>query len=54
MTRERLIEDKENMEEILERTAVRVDIWQDRFIYAMARAIFDILDELIRRKNNEV
>ena len=50
MTKERLMEDREYMEEILIRTADRVDIWQDRFIYAMARAIYDILDELIRNK----
>lgn len=50
MTIERLNEDRENMEEILIRTADRVDIWQDRFIYAMARAIWDILNELIKIK----
>ena len=51
MTRERLMEDREYMEEILIHTAERTDIWQDRFIYAMACAIYDILDELIRRKD---
>jgi len=50
MTRERLLEDKEYMEEILERTAERCDIWQDRFIYMMARSIYDILDTLIKIK----
>ena len=50
MTKERLMEDREYMEEILIRTADRIDIWQDRFIYTMARAIYDILDELIRNK----
>ena len=50
MTKERLMEDREYIEEILIRTADRVDIWQDRFFYAMARAIYDILDELIKNK----
>lgn len=49
----RLMEDREYMEEIMIRTADRCDIWQDRFIYMMARTIYDILDELIRRKMNE-
>lgn len=53
MTRERLLEDKENMEEVLIRTADRCDIWQDRFIYAMARAIYDILDTLIKLKEKK-
>lgn len=50
MTTKRLQEDRENMEEILIRTADRVDIWQDRFIYAIAKAIYDILDELLKQK----
>lgn len=50
MTRERLVEDLEYMEEVMIRTADRCDIWQDRFIYMMARSIYDILRELIRQK----
>lgn len=38
-----LIKDMENMEEIMCRTAERCDIWQDRFIYHIALAIYDIL-----------
>ena len=56
MVRERLLEDKENMEEVLIRTAPRCDIWQDRFIHAMARAIYDILDTILKMQekiNNE-
>ena len=53
MTKKRLMEDRAYIEEIMERTAEPTDIWQDRFIYMMARAIYDILDELIRRKMNE-
>ena len=33
----------EDMEEVMHRTADRCDIWQDRFIYAMARAIWYLL-----------
>ena len=50
MVTKRLMEDREYMEEIMIRTANRTDIWQDRFIYALARSIYDILDELIRQK----
>jgi len=53
MTIKRLMEDRAYIEEIMERTAEPTDIWQDRFIYMMARTIYDILDELIRRKMNE-
>lgn len=50
----RLMEDREYMEEIMCKTAEPTDIWQDRFIYMMARSIYDILDELIRRKIDEM
>ena len=53
MTIKRLMEDRAYIEEIMEKTAEPTDIWQDRFIYMMARTIYDILDELIRRKMNE-
>lgn len=45
MNRQVLTEDLINMEEILERTATRKDIWQDRFIYAMALAIWHLLQD---------
>lgn len=45
----RLTEDAANMVEIMERTGERSDIWQDRFIYYIARAIYDLID-YIRRK----
>ena len=48
MRRKRLKEDMEYMEEIMIRTADRCDIWQDRFIYMIARSIYDILRELLR------
>ena len=54
MITKRLMEDREYMEEIMCKTAEPTDIWQDRFIYVMARSIYDILDELIRRKIDEM
>lgn len=42
--------DAENMLEIMERTADRCDIWQDRFVYAMAKAIWHILCHIERRE----
>ena len=54
MITKRLMEDREYMEEIMCKTAEPTDIWQDRCIYMMARSIYDILDELIRRKIDEM
>lgn len=48
--KDRLNEDIENMIEIMERTSYRADIWQDRFIYAMAKAIWDILNWIRRQQ----
>ena len=51
MTRmDKLVEDMANMEEVLSRTADRCDIWQDRLIHAMARAIWDILCYIMRKE----
>lgn len=50
MTRKRLTEDLENMEEVLCRTANRCDIWQDRFVHAIARAVYDILLWILRKE----
>jgi hypothetical protein len=41
--------DLENMDEVMERTAVRTDIWQDRYIYWIAKAIRDILVWIVRK-----
>lgn len=51
--RDELIKDLDAMEEILTKTAGRCDIWQDRFIHAMARAIFHLLTVTIRRIDRE-
>lgn len=51
MKREELIRDIENMETITDRLARRSDIWQDRFIYWIAKAILDIL-QWIRKEED--
>ena len=43
-----LVRDLENMETIMEKTADRCDIWQDRFIYWIAKAIYDMGKAIIR------
>lgn len=40
---DKLTQDAMNMLEVMERTADRCDIWQDRFIYWMAKAIYDVI-----------
>ena len=52
MTRDRLNEQKENMDKIMDRLGGRRDdIWQDRFIYDIAAAIHDLLVEKEREKD---
>lgn len=48
--RDELIRDMEAMEQGMERTADRCDIWQDRLIYAMCLAIYHILQWILRRE----
>lgn len=47
-----LITDLDAMEEAMSRTADRADIWQDRIIYAMARAVWHLLKREIRRERD--
>ena len=51
--RDELIRDMEAMEQGMERTADRCDIWQDRLIYAMCKVIRDILLWILRRDKHE-
>ena len=44
-----LLKDLENMEEVLSRTAGRTDIWQNRIIYAIAKAVYHLLLVEIRK-----
>lgn len=48
--KERLTEDMLNVETVMEKTADRVDIWQDRIIYVFAKALWDILEWIIRKE----
>ena len=50
---DKLKEDLDAMLEIMERTSYRCDIWQDRFIYNMAKAIYHILEYIIRKENSK-
>ena len=48
--REELIKSMDEIEDVLSRTADRCDIWQDRCVHSMARAIYLILKWIIRRE----
>ncbi len=48
-----LLHDLDNMETAMCRTADRCDIWQDRLIYAMCKAIYDLLKWALRRDKHE-
>ena len=47
---EELTKDLNDIEDIMCRTANRCDIWQDRFIYIIAKAIYHII-RYIKIKN---
>jgi hypothetical protein len=51
--REELIRDMDNMEEAMMRTADRCDIWQDRVIYAMCKAIYDLLKWAVKMEDKK-
>ena len=51
MSRNELVKAKDEMETALSITANRCDIWQDRIIHSMARAIWLVLDYIIRRED---
>ena len=53
MSRNELIRSMDEMEDVLSRTANRCDIWQDRVIHSMARAIWLLLDFAIRRIDHD-
>lgn len=44
-----LRKDAEAMEEAMSRVAGRCDIWQDRIIYAICRAVWHLLQAELRR-----
>lgn len=56
MTKERktaFLKDLEDMEDGMSRTAERSDIWQDRLVYALCRAVWHILTFLMLKFGKE-
>ena len=49
MLEKQIVRDLENMEEVMTKTSERTDIWQDRYIYWIAKAIWDILTWIVRK-----
>lgn len=49
-----LTKDAVNMTDVMIRLGDRSDIWQDRFIYWMAKAIYDIIKVLLRYRKELV
>lgn len=49
--RERLVKDIDAMERVMSKTADRCDIWQDRCVYAIAKAVWDILQFIVKRED---
>lgn len=46
--KKQMLKDMEHMEEAMERTVNRTDIWQDRIIYWMAVALFHALTWIVK------
>lgn len=53
MNKDLIRADLNNIEDVMCRTVGRTDIWQDRCIYWMARAIRDILLALMKEGTQE-
>ena len=47
-----LLKDMENMENCMIRLGERTDIWQDRMIYVIAKAVFDLCRWAVRREKS--
>lgn len=47
--RDTLIKDMEAMEQAMSRTVDRCDIWQDRIIFAICKAVYHLLQAEVRR-----
>jgi hypothetical protein len=48
--RRQLLDDLSAMEDALSRVADRSDIWQDRIIHAICKAVYDIIVVIIRKE----
>lgn len=51
--RDQLIRDLDEIEEAMIRLGGRADIWQDRMLWHICRAIYDLLKWAIRREDAE-
>lgn len=51
--KEILVEDMQNIETIISKTAVRTDIWQDRAIYMICIAIYHILGYILKKGDSK-
>lgn len=54
MTRKELLDYIVDLDEVMERTARRSDIWQDRAVYAMAKALRGLVLDRIHEMNKEL
>ena len=53
VSKDTLTKDAENMLEIMDKTVNRADIWQDRFIYWIAVAIYHLIVYIKRNGNSK-
>lgn len=51
--RDELIRDMNAMEDGMIRTGQRTDIWQDRLVWAICKAVFDIIAWILRGGRSE-
>lgn len=54
MTRKELLDYIVELDEVMERTARRSDIWQDRAVYAMAKALRGLVLDRLHEMNKEL
>ena len=47
---DKIKKDMDNMEDIMIKLGDRSDIWQDRFIWAIAKAVYDALGSIVKMK----
>lgn len=50
--RDELMRDLEAMEEAMIRTADRCDIWQDRLVYALCKAVHHLITYVLRTEGH--
>lgn len=53
LIRDELIKDMDAMEDGMIRTGQRTDIWQDRLVWALCKAVYDIIKYLMLKEAKE-